>query len=136
METEFNTVCEDGSPDEIGDVLVQMFRSCCSGDFSPVERTLHNERLRADSGKKNSVGIDRGDAVLSDDEDDDGRVNGAQDGIILEAIAEAGEEGAEGGGMELDAPELIPAPRVPIVDEDGFETVVRRSKRLQGKAAK
>jgi hypothetical protein len=102
-----------------------------------VERTLHNEQIRADSGKKNSVGIDRGDAVLSDDEDDDGRVDGAQEGMILEAIAEAGEEAAEGGGgMELDAPELIPAPRAPIIDEDGFETVVRRSKRLQGKPAK
>lgn len=132
METEFNAVCEDGSPDEIGEVLAQMFRACCAGDFSMVERTLHNERVRADSGKRNSVGIDRGDAVLSDDEDEDGRVDGAQENMLLEAIAE-GAEGGEDGGMDVEAPELIPAPRVPIVDEDGFETVVRRSKRLQGK---
>eukprot|EP01035_Chromulina_nebulosa_P017324 gene17324-22865_t len=79
LETFFNTICEDGSPDEVGDILVNMWRKCCDGDFTFVESIIKKENNRTDVLKA-SQGLDNGDAIDSDDEND---------GIpILEAISE------------------------------------------------
>jgi hypothetical protein len=40
LEDNFNTICEDGSTDELGDLLVSMFRQCCEGDFTLVTNAL------------------------------------------------------------------------------------------------
>ena len=106
-----------------------MWRQCAAGDFGLVERTLAQERLRAGAAKQ-SVGIEGGDIVLSDDEvDEDYR---------CDPITEGDEGDEEGGGaMEMDtAPPDVAAPTGPIIDEDGFQTVVRRSKRISSKKGK
>ncbi len=129
LETSFNTICEDGSPDEIGEIVVTMWRQCSTGDFSSVERTLAQERLRAGAAKQ-SVGIDGGDVVLSDDE--------VEEDYKCAPIPEDAEvdEGGD-GAMEMDTtPPAAAVSTGPIIDEDGFETVVRRSKRISNKKAK
>ena len=46
METHFNTMCDDGSPDEIGELLALMWRQCCVGNFELVSTTLGREFVR------------------------------------------------------------------------------------------
>ena len=46
METEFNTILEDGSPDELGELLVTMWRQCGEGDFTLVTNALAREYVR------------------------------------------------------------------------------------------
>ena len=43
VDSEFNMVCEDGSPDEIGEIVVTMYRQCAEGDFSLVNTVNMNE---------------------------------------------------------------------------------------------
>lgn len=40
MDDEFNTVCEDDSTDEVGLLLWEFYRHCCSGDRELVEQEL------------------------------------------------------------------------------------------------
>lgn len=114
LESQLNVVCEDGSPDEIGEIVCRMWRECCADDFSTVERTLNQERMRAGMMGQ-SVGMEGGDVVLSDDELETEDVSAAN----MAAIAEGDEE-----GMEVEA-----VTREPVIDEDGFETVSRTSRR-------
>jgi hypothetical protein len=96
-----------------------MWRQCCAGDFSFVERTLNQERMRSSLIHK-SVGLENGDAILSDDE-------GAEDNT------------AGAAAISSDAMDVEVEPRAyvaPVIDADGFETVVRRSKRISAKTPK
>ena len=46
MDTQFSTVCEDGSCDELGELLVDMWRRCGEGDFTLVTNALAREYVR------------------------------------------------------------------------------------------
>jgi pre-rRNA-processing protein TSR2 len=117
LESQLNVICEDGSPDEIGEIVCTMWRECCADDFTTVERTLNQERMRVGvSGK--CIGMESGDAVLSDDEVETEDVSARN----LDALAEGDEEGEE--EMEVE-----PVIREPVIDEDGFEVIIRKSKR-------
>jgi hypothetical protein len=92
-------VCEDGSPDEIGEIIVTMYRQCAEGDFSLVNTTIEREKTRQNVLARSS-GLEAGGDVL--------------------------EETDEAPSTELNTivEEEVKA-FVPEVDEDGFETVAR-----------
>lgn len=92
-------VCEDGSPDEIGEIIVTMYRQCAEGDFSLVNSTIERERARQDVVAR-STGLEAGGDVLDESE--------AAPSTELNTIVEE----------EVSA-------YVPEVDEEGFETVAR-----------
>lgn len=99
VESEFNMVCEDGSPDEIGEIVVTMFRQCAEGDFSLVNSTIEREQARQNVIARSS-GLESGGDVL--------------------------EEADQAPSTELNTivEEEVKA-FVPEIDEDGFETVAR-----------
>lgn len=81
LDTQFKTICEDGSPDDIGDILCTMWRQCLVGDFSIVISTLAREATRSEMVSK-SEGLVNGDAMDDDDDDDDeGNENEEEDFI-------------------------------------------------------
>jgi hypothetical protein len=110
MEDNFNATCEDGSTDEIGDLLVSMWRQCIVGDITLVSSVVSRESARVGVVSQ-STGIDSEDV----DEEMEGQLEEqgssfAVDGeMMLETIAE--EE-----------------PSAPMVDEEGFMTVFRGKK--------
>ncbi len=112
LETNFNTICEDGSPDELGELLVMMWRQCIVGDFTLVTNSLAREFVRHESLAQCKGISATGDAMDSDDDED------VEEGADLDTIAE--EE--DGETMEV----LPPPPRV---DPDGWETVARGKSR-------
>lgn len=99
VESEFNMVCEDGSPDEIGEIIVTMFRQCAEGDFSLVNTTIEREKGRQNV-LASSSGLDSGGDVLEDVD----QVPSTELNSIVEEEAKSFE---------------------PEVDEDGFQTVAR-----------
>ena len=147
LDQNFNTVCEDGSPDEIGELFVNLWRSCCEGDFTMVNSLIEKEQVRNANMEKihqvsQGVGA-KGDALDSDDEDEGGIT-------MAEAMREAGynEE-----GEKIAAPPSVftmPLPTVEAggmmtatmnqedpdaaMDEDGWETVVvGKARKSKGK---
>jgi hypothetical protein len=46
MESDFNTLCEDESPDELGELLVTMWKQCGDGDFTLATNALAREFTR------------------------------------------------------------------------------------------
>jgi hypothetical protein len=107
---EFSMVCEDGSPEEIGELLVQMWRECSEGEFRLVSNVCGRERDRlASNPLEHSQGLEGGDVI-------------------------EGPEDEENPYMEqLEPIEEVPAE--PLVDEDGFERVTRgkKAKKNRGK---
>lgn len=136
METFFNTVCEDESPDELGQLLVGMWNRCCEGDFAQVLEIKRKEALRGGAGVlRQSQGLANGDAMDSDDDSDDEAGGGTcmsaadfQRAVASELgrIEEGGDE-EDGGRKEAGGGEAAVAS---MVDEDGFMLV------QTGKAAK
>jgi len=115
METQLNTVCEDNSIEEIGELLVLMWRECGQGNFNLVNNALSREVQRQEVLSR-SQGIDStGDMMDSDEEDEVTAGNEA----VLNAITEE-------DVMDEEPPE-------PLVDADGFETVRRKGKNRGGK---
>lgn len=125
METNFNTVCEDNSPDELGDLLVTMWRQCCAGDFTLATNALAREFVRHETLSKCQGLGPSGDVIDSDDDED-------EEGAVMDAGGlGAGDEGADAGGaMEAEAEQ---APSQPLVDPDGWETVIRGKSKGKGK---
>ncbi len=116
MESEFNTVCEDGSYDELGELFCKMWRECCEGNFTMVTDILAKEYVRHEMVSK-SQGLSGGDA----DDDSDNEDNVDAEGMIQDAIEEAEAEGNEMAQEEEEAP--------PLVDPDGWEVVDRSNKK-------
>lgn len=116
LESQFSTICEDGSPDELGELLCEMWRQCLDGDFTLVHNALAREYVRHEVISQ-SQGLDNGD--IDDDESDEEETADKQEGIILDTIQEIEEE----------------QEKMPLVDEDGFQTVVR-GKKSKGKSYK
>lgn len=127
LETNFSTICEDGSPDELGDLFCTMWRECIVGNTNIVTNALSREYVRHEMVSR-SEGLDHGDA---DDGSDDGEENGAEEELNeavrqhLAAVAEGEEEMNETSGE----PAAEPAPMAePVKDPDGWETVARGKK--------
>ena len=109
MESEFNTVCEDGSYDELGELFCKMWRECCEGNFTMVTDILAKEYVRHEMVSK-SQGLSNGDA--DDDSDNENNVEDAEE-MIREALEEVQEDGnAMAQEEEAEAP--------PLVDPDGW----------------
>ena len=129
MESNFNTVCDDGSAEELGEIFVEMWRKCCAGDFQMVQEIMEKERKRV-SVTGQCQGLEGGDAVDEDDETEgDGmNLNNLVKERAMQALAEGDDEDGEDSAMKEDAEE---AP--PLVDEDGFTTVVVGKKKKKKK---
>jgi pre-rRNA-processing protein TSR2 len=71
LETHFNCLCEDGSPEEIGQLLCIMWRECIAGDFTRVNELLAKVEERSrEVVLRTSHGVTGGDAIEEGDEDD------------------------------------------------------------------
>jgi len=149
MRYAFNTECEDGSPDEIGAILCDMWRQCCEGNFELVANVQQKAQQRASAVNiAQSQGVSNGDAMDSDDDDDDMNI-AEHNQHLMDQNMEAygghsfGNAAAGGGaksddsmgmGMNMVMEEEDQEPQPPLVDEDGFETVlVGKKKKGRGK---
>jgi len=102
METEFNTICEDGSTDEIGDLICTMWRQCLEGDYTLVTNALAREYARhRHETLANSQGVDGGDECDSEDELEDTKAVENNSILIQEEIEK----------------------NLPVIDEEGFEMI-------------
>lgn len=115
LECEFNTICEDGSPDELGELIVNMWRECCTGSFNLVTDVLAREFVRHEMISRSQGICGKGD--IADDADDDVDTTALEQVVheevmqlpTLDSIMETEE-----------APELV--------DPDGWEKVQRSKK--------
>jgi hypothetical protein len=109
---QFSMVCEDGSPEEIGELLIQMWRECSEGEFRLVSNVVAREIDRQALNPLNhSQGLEGGDII-------------------------EGPEDEENPDMEM-IESLEPVEEVPIeplVDEEGFERVTRGKKAKKNRA--
>jgi hypothetical protein len=113
VEVEFSMICEDGSTEEIGDLLIQMWRECCQGEFRLVSNVIGRETDRqAQNPLNQSQGLEAGDIIEGPEEDDE-----CPDLMDPSEVIEEEEVGE------------------PLVDEDGFERVTRgkKAKKTRGK---
>jgi pre-rRNA-processing protein TSR2 len=127
LDTNFCTICEDGSPDELGDLFCSMWRECIVGNTNLVTNALSREYVRHEMVSK-SEGLDGGDA---DDGSDEEYGNEAED-AVNEAVREQLGAVVE-GDMETEdaeAPPLVAVEPTPerAKDPDGWETVERGKK--------
>jgi hypothetical protein len=111
MEQDFNTMCEDNSPVEIGEILCQLWRECGEGNFVLCNNIIARSEASRAAILQQSLGLERGDEIGSDDED----VTTDANGMVVEEAAKKTSARQE----------------APPVDEDGFATVVKKSKRGQ-----
>lgn len=126
LETQFNTICEDGSPEEIGDLLCLLWSECITGNYGRVNMLI--ERLaqrKREEVLRASQGLAKGDEEDSDEDDNDGAEN--PEALIQEAMAASGALNMIAEGDEEDEED---AP--PLVDADGFQTVVNTKKGKKG----
>lgn len=135
LDTNFSTICEDGSPDELGEVFCTMWRQCCAGDFSMVTNVLAKEYVRHEMVSK-SQGLEGGDTIEEGDEEEENGTDGAEtnqqvEQMVQQALAQGQQRDA--GEMQTDGPEEQQAP--PLVDPDGWEMISRGRKAKKGKAS-
>lgn len=134
LDRHFYTVCEDGSPDELGELFVTMWRQCCAGDMSMVTNILAKEYVRHEMVSK-SQGLEGGDVIDEEDDENDEEGRGGQEGSSAEdAVNQLTRQALEGieeeGAMEDDSN----AP--PLVDPEGFQMVTRgRKSKKAGKSS-
>lgn len=109
VDCHFSLICEDESPEEIGELLITMWRECKDGNYQLVQNVIQREREKHDSISR-SQGIEGGDII---DEGDEEAADGDMELALAEAVAEVDD--------------------TPLIDEDGFQTVVRGKKSKKGK---
>lgn len=131
LDTNFQTICEDDSPDDLGELFCDMWRQCITGNTDLVTNALSREYVRHEMVSR-SEGLDTGDA---DDGSDDGEVNDSElalqealaSGLSAEGLAAIPESGMDTEGGEDESLPMEPEP-VPVRDPDGWETVARGKK--------
>ncbi|XP_034230943.1 pre-rRNA-processing protein TSR2 homolog isoform X2 [Thrips palmi] len=69
MDDEFNTICEDDSTDEVGSLLWEFYKHCCSGDQALVEQEL--EKLPSGNWLNKCLNQSHPTAPQDDSDDDD-----------------------------------------------------------------
>lgn len=109
MDSNFSTICEDESTDELGVIICELYNKCGEGSFDLVNSILHKETLRKGVVSQ-SIGCDKGDEIYEDGE----------------------EEGGDCGDAEA-AMEAVLEEELPKVDPEGWETVTKKKKRPTGK---
>ncbi|KAK3820420.1 MAG: Pre-rRNA-processing protein TSR2-domain-containing protein [Benniella sp.] len=120
MNDEFSVLLEDHSEQHIAKILEQLYLECTHGKYDLVET------LKQDSQKvSGSLGGSK--SRKNDDEDDDSSDEDGEDGEAEEGSGESmdvemGESSSSSAPSRKEKPE-------PIIDDDGFETVVRKSRR-------
>ncbi|CAO3574602.1 unnamed protein product [Mortierella alpina] len=117
MNDEFSIMLEDKSEQHIAKVLEQLFLECTHGRYELVQ-TLKQDSQKISGAVKGSKSQKNGDDEDDDSSDDDGEHEG---GETEDMDVEMGEESSS-AGPRREKPE-------PIIDEDGFETVVKKGKR-------
>ena len=136
MERHFNTILEDDSPDEIGALLCEMWRLCCEGNFAMVADVRAKQQMRV-SAVTHSQGLAGGDAM--DDSDDDIDYD-KQRQLLDEGMETYGGTVSGGGTMhtmsEGDENDMEEEDAPPLVDADGFETVISGKKKKGSSRAK
>jgi hypothetical protein len=119
LDVNFSTICEDGSPDELGEKFCTMWRECLSGNNESVVNMLSKEWMRHEMQiLQKSEGLEGGDA---DDGSDDGEMNDAElelDAAVAGELSNGKLGGIEEGTMETEEPEPVQ-----VKDPDGWETV-------------
>jgi pre-rRNA-processing protein TSR2 len=110
LDSEFHTVCEDGSVEELAELFLAMKRDCEQGNFQLVEKTQSRKRTRV-----NVLGQSRGVEASGDFADED-EEDGKCDEVIENEVTET-------------AIETVKEEETKLVDEDGFETVTRGRRR-------
>ncbi|KAI1315519.1 hypothetical protein EDD11_000700 [Mortierella claussenii] len=118
MNDEFSIMLEDHSEQHIAKVLEQLFLECTHGKYDLVQ-TLKQDSQKVSGALKGSKSQKNGD---DDDEDDssdeeDAEDNGTSGDMDVEMEAESSGASARREKVE------------PIIDEDGFETVVKKGRR-------
>ena len=105
MDSNFSTICEDESPEELGVIICELYSKCGEGNFDLVNSLLQKETLRRGVVSR-SIGCDKGDEVDEEEgEDEDAEA------AMEEALEEA----------------------LPKVDPEGWETVTKKKRRPAGK---
>jgi pre-rRNA-processing protein TSR2 len=116
---DFSIQAEDDSCYQVARSLVNLHNQVAGGDYAYVAQ------LRASAPA--AVGASAREARPA------GAGGGEEDGSSSSSSGEEDgeEEGEEEGGdaMDVDAPPARPPRAAPVVDEDGFTTVARRSRR-------
>ena len=133
LDIHFQTICEDGSPDEIGDIFCTMWRQCIIGDFTLVTNALAKEYVRHEMVSK-SEGLTGGDAADDSDNDDN---NNESELLLQEALSahkvsinsmQSINEIDEEQAMIIDNENIEIVQTIPKVDPDGWETVTKGKK--------
>ncbi|KAG0300193.1 hypothetical protein BGZ98_009373 [Dissophora globulifera] len=121
MNDEFSIMLEDQSEQHIAKILEQLFLECTHGKYDLVQ-TLKQDSQKVSGALKNSQSQkkakqegDDEDEDSSDENDDDSDDDGEGDMDV-----EMGESSSSASA---------PARKEPIIDEDGFETVVKKGRR-------
>ncbi|KAF9114581.1 hypothetical protein BGX27_010464 [Mortierella sp. AM989] len=117
MNDEFSILLEDQSEQHIAKMLEQLFLECTHGKYDLVQ-TLKQDSQKVSGAFKASKSQKAGDEDDSSDDDEE----------------EDGEEGADGEDMDVEmegesSSSSAPKKPEPIIDEDGFETVVKKGRR-------
>ncbi|KAF9092277.1 hypothetical protein BGX29_010525 [Mortierella sp. GBA35] len=112
MNDEFSIMLEDKSEQHISKVLEQLYLDCTHGRYDLVQ-TLKQDSQKISGSLNSSKG------QKADDDDDD---SSDEDGDGEDMDVEMGEAAAAPEPVKKEKPE-------PIIDEDGFETVVKKGRR-------
>eukprot|EP01036_Dinobryon_divergens_P031185 gene31185-40544_t len=93
MEVNFNTICEDGSADEVSDLLCTMWRQCSVGDFTLVHNALAREYVRHEAEiLNNSQGVtadgDADDEMMDDVNEEDDAAMEDEDNADINDVAD------------------------------------------------
>ncbi|KAJ3047210.1 hypothetical protein HK097_000123 [Rhizophlyctis rosea] len=108
----FDVDIEDGSPRQVGDALVKLYREVMiDGNTAGVEELKVKVEMSGNAGARASV------RQGGEDDEDDSEDEDENDGEV-------------DSPMEVDAGHSAPAPRPePVIDEDGFELVQKKGRR-------
>ncbi|KAF9430436.1 hypothetical protein BGZ94_006913 [Podila epigama] len=114
MNDEFSILLEDQSEQHIAKVLEQLFLECTHGKYDLVQS------LKQDSQKISGAFKGKSQKLKKEGDDEDSSSDDEEDG----------EDNEDEDGMDVDMDEAsAPKPRrekaEPVIDEDGFETVVK-----------
>lgn len=105
VEVEFGLLCEDGSVEELSELLVLLADECKKGDYNRV-KTLHEQ-------VQSLIPINLKGAKVRTEGD------GSENGVMEDGEGAEGQEGGEAMQQEEE----------PMVDADGFMTVRRSTRR-------
>jgi len=120
MNDEFSVLLEDHSEQHIAKILEQLYLECTHGKYDLVE-TLKQDSQKV-SGSLGGSKSRKNDDDDDDSSDEDGEDGEAEEGSGESMDVEMGESSSSSAPSRKEKPE-------PIIDDDGFETVVRKSRR-------